>query len=246
MKTNIPHPPVHTKSQLLPELTLAFRKHKKYNRPRHNKENSIQNDIDDIIVDLVPRVPCLQKIVRHQQVQFQQKMKFAWEKVSKGEAAVCPPLAKGLRSDIEKYIDKLGQPHRDGEGDYAEFLRLSRESQDYLEYYIKNHFKENELNQDLKCRDKAVILSLLKNHYRCLTDNPPEVSHRILLSFNINPLNDFHYVPWTVFAKFRKLATLKHTKSQARKFLVSYLMGSKREITVVEFWSLIGAVLRKL
>lgn len=125
-------------------------------------------------------------------------------------------------------------------------MRLSRESQDYLEYYIKNHFKQADVVEDLKCKDKAVILSLLKNNYKCLTENPPEVSHRILLSLAVNPLNDFHYIPWTAFAKFKKLAALRQSKSQSRRFLVSYLMGSNPTVTSEEFWSMVGAVLRKL
>lgn len=125
-------------------------------------------------------------------------------------------------------------------------MRLSRESQDYLEYYIRNHFKQSELGESIQCTDQAVILSLLKNNYPCLTENSSDIVSRILLSFSINPLNDFHLVPWTTFAAFRKLAVLKQTKSESRQFLVNYLMGGKRSIGGKEFWSMIGGVLRKL
>jgi hypothetical protein len=47
---------------------------------------------------------------------------------------------------------------------------------------------------------------MMKNNYKCLIDNPPEIANRIMLSFGINPLNDFHFIDWSTFSRFRKLA----------------------------------------
>lgn len=47
---------------------------------------------------------------------------------------------------------------------------------------------------------------MLKNNFKCLTDNPSEIANRIMLSFGINPLNDFHFIDWSTFSRFRKLA----------------------------------------
>lgn len=77
---------------------------------------------------------------------------------------------------------------------------------DYLEYYLKNHFKEDKDLSILQNSDKKIILSMLKNNFKCLTENPSEISNRIMLSFGINPLNDFHFIDWSTFSKFRKLA----------------------------------------
>ena len=76
-----------------------------------------------------------------------------------------------------------------------------------------------------------MILSQLKNNYPCLTENPPEIATRILLGLDINPLNDFHLVPWTSFSHLRRLAFLRQTKSEGRRFLVCYMMAKRNVLT---------------
>jgi hypothetical protein len=94
--------------------------------------------------------------------------------------------------------------------------------------------------------DKKIILSMLKNNYRCLTDNPPEISNRILLSLTMNPLNDFHFVDWPIFSRFRKLTTGAHTKADAKNFLIHYFLVSNKTITKTEFLAINSGILRKL
>lgn len=53
------------------------------------------------------------------------------------------PSLKSLRAEINNYMEKLAQPQQLPKGDYAEFMRLSQESQDYLEFYLKHHFKNS-------------------------------------------------------------------------------------------------------
>lgn len=118
---------------------------------------------------------------------------------------------------------------------------------------MKNHFKEEKdlsiiqhignysLNQDNK-----IILSMLKNNYKCLTENPTEISHRIMLSFGINPLNDFHFIDWATFSKFRKLALGSQNKIEGKHFLANYFMVSNKYISKNEFWAIIGGIIRKL
>jgi hypothetical protein len=89
-------------------------------------------------------------------------------------------------------------------------------------------------------------VSLLKKSYACLTDNPPEVVGRILLGLGVNPLNDFHQVPWKTFAQFRRLATFRQAKAEGRRFIVNYIMADKPTLTQEEFWAIVGTVLRKL
>jgi len=72
---------------------------------------------------------------------------------------------------------------------------------------------------------------MLKNNYKCLTRNPQEISNRILLSLSLNPLNDFHFVDWPVYSKFRKLATGTQSKSEGRVFLVNYFLISNKSIS---------------
>lgn len=79
--------------------------------------------------------------------------------------------------------------------------------------------------------DKQIILSMLKNNYRCLTDNPSEIANRIMLSLGINPLNDFHFIDWPTFSKFRKLAQGTESKMEARNFMVNYFMVNNKKLT---------------
>ena len=94
--------------------------------------------------------------------------------------------------------------------------------------------------------DKSVILSLLKNNFKCLTENPPDIVTRILLALSINPLNDFHLVPWKSFAQFRRLASLKYTKREGKHFLMCYLMANRVKLSNEEFWVIVAGIIRKL
>ena len=88
---------------------------------------------------------------------------------------------------------------------------------------------------------------MLKNHYKCLTHNPPEIANRILLSFEINPLNDFHFVSWHQFSRFIKLATSNCTKTELKIFLADFFIPKiEKKGTKHEFWTILGATLRKL
>lgn len=71
---------------------------------------------------------------------------------------------------------------------------------------------------------------MLKNNYKCLIDNPPEIANRIMLSFGINPLNDFHFIDWQTFSKFRKLALGTQCKMEGRNFIVNYLMVNNKKL----------------
>jgi hypothetical protein len=71
---------------------------------------------------------------------------------------------------------------------------------------------------------------MLKNSYKCLTDNPSEIANRIMLSFGINPLNDFHFIDWPTFSRFRKLALGTQNKMEARNFVVSYFMVNNKKL----------------
>ena len=53
-------------------------------------------------------------------------------------------------------------------------------------------------------------------------------------------------VTWNSFSKLRKLATLKHTKNEGRKFMVNYIMASHNKLNKDDFWAIVGALLRKL
>jgi hypothetical protein len=87
---------------------------------------------------------------------------------------------------------------------------------------------------------------MLKNNYKCLTDNPLEIANRITLSFGINPLNDFHFIDWATFSKFRKLALGTQCKMEARNFIVNYFMVNTKKLMKDEFWAIVGAIVRKL
>ncbi len=67
-----------------------------------------------------------------------------------------------------------------------------------------------------------------------------------MLSFGINPLNDFHFIDWSIFTKFRRLAHGIQNKMEARNFIVHYFMVNSKSITKNEFWAIIGGVIRKL
>jgi len=80
-----------------------------------------------------------------------------------------------------------------------------------------------------------------------LTLNPPEIANRILLSFEINPLNDFHFISWQQFSRFRKLATQNCTKSELKAFLADFFIPKIEQTgTRHEFWTILGSTLRKL
>jgi hypothetical protein len=106
-------------SHLLPSLTIPMQKDRKYYRPQHNKENSLKHDVDDIIVQLAPTTQCLAKMAIKDKMHLQEKIRQNHPKVTSHDPALFSPLAKSLRGDIAKYIDKLGHPHRDTEGDYS-------------------------------------------------------------------------------------------------------------------------------
>lgn len=72
---------------------------------------------------------------------------------------------------------------------------------------------------------------MLKNNYKCLTDNPSEIANRIMLSFGINPLNDFHFIDWSTFSRFRKLALGMQSKPEARNFIVNYFMVNNKKLS---------------
>lgn len=52
-----------------------------------------------------------------------------------------------------------------------------------------------------------------------------------MLSFGINPLNDFHFIDWSTFSRFRKLALGVQNKLEARNFLVNYFLVSNKKIS---------------
>lgn len=51
-----------------------------------------------------------------------------------------------------------------------------------------------------------------------------------MLSFGINPLNDFHFIDWSIFTKFRRLAHGIQNKMEARSFIVHYFMVNSKTI----------------
>ncbi len=87
---------------------------------------------------------------------------------------------------------------------------------------------------------------MMKNNYKCLTENATEISHRIMLSFGINPLNDFHFIDWPTFSKFRKIALGYNNKIEGRHFLINYFMVKNKNISKNELWAIIGSIIRKL
>ena len=204
--------------------SLPLLKDKKYVRPQHNKENVLRHDLDDIMVSLVQ--PRLDKCCPRRSQSLMPRSIALKIATSAVEVPAEAKEMKALKAELRQYLDKMGQQSRGKEDDYTEFLRLAGESQDYLEYYIKTHFKYagNEV-PDYRLAGKAVLLSLLKGHYPVLTaaGNSSEVANRLLLAMEVNPLNDFHLVSWQAFSTFRRMMSLRHTSAQGRKFLLRYL-----------------------
>ncbi len=67
-----------------------------------------------------------------------------------------------------------------------------------------------------------------------------------MLSFGINPLNDFHFIDWTTFSRFRKLALGVQNKLETGNFIVSYFFVNEKKLSKDQFWGIIGGILRKL
>ena len=57
----------------------------------------------------------------------------------------------------------------------------------------------------LKEQGKTIILLIFRKKFSCFQTNPSDINNRILLAFNINPLNDFQFISWEKFVKLRKL-----------------------------------------
>jgi hypothetical protein len=67
-----------------------------------------------------------------------------------------------------------------------------------------------------------------------------------MLSFNLNPLNDFHFISWQTFLTIKRFISGVYTRAQCKQFLINYIFLQSQSVTILEFWSIIGAVLHKL
>lgn len=86
-------------------------------------------------------------------------------------------------------------------------MLLVQETSDYLEYYLTNFGGKDEgtAAELLREEGKTIILLIMRKKFSCLEQNSPDIINRILLSFQLNPLNDFQFISWEKFMKMRKL-----------------------------------------
>lgn len=93
--------------------------------------------------------------------------------------------------------------------------------------------------------EKNVIVQVLKKHYTCFTGHS-ETANRLLLSFGLNPLNDFQFVVWDTFALIKRIMSGKHTRTQGKLFLAEFFfvhMGILRED---DAWTIVKVLMEKL
>lgn len=70
---------------------------------------------------------------------------------------------------------------------------------------------------------KSIILCLLKNHFAFFKNNSPELNDRLLLSLEINPLNDFSSIDWGKYNTIRKFVIQKDFDTlESVKFFLNF------------------------
>ena len=88
---------------------------------------------------------------------------------------------------------------------------------------------------------------ILRKKFECFEKNPPDIVNRILLSFHLNPLNDFQFISWEKFMKIRKLINGDFNRQESTQFILEYFFtGSEETIMGVHFWAIFTSVIRKL
>ena len=70
--------------------------------------------------------------------------------------------------------------------------------------------------------------------------------NRILLGYNINPLNDFQFISQAIFTKLRKLMLCENAKKDGKDFLLQYFFLEKLLIKREEFNFILFSVFKKL
>jgi hypothetical protein len=116
--------------------------------------SSLQQDLDSIISGLVPSSPSRHlKLALQQRALLAKKIQASSSKIGRATEWSSHPLlqrqVKSLKQEVGKHIARLRPEVAEG-GDYAEFVKLSRESEDYLEFYLKSRFRKTE-GEVLRC-----------------------------------------------------------------------------------------------
>lgn len=121
---------------------------------------------------------------------------------------------KSLKKDVAHYLNKLKSPFRPKCSLYQEFMQLSQDTSDYLEYYLTTYAGEEsgKASDLLKEQGKTIILLIFRKNYKFFETNPPDINNRIMLAFNLNPLNDFQFIKWEKFMKMRKLISCEFNR----------------------------------
>ena len=75
----------------------------------------------------------------------------------------------GLKKEILKYINKMKQTCNKLKSRYQEYMQLSQETSDYLEYYLANFTGEDsgKAAELLKEQGKTIILLIFRKNFKC-------------------------------------------------------------------------------
>ena len=74
-----------------------------------------------------------------------------------------------------------------------------------------------------------------------------DITNRIFLAFNLNPMNDFQFISWEKFMRIKKLISGDFNRKDCTDFLMDYFfIEPKKTMKGDEFWLIFSSVMRKL